>query len=115
MFERRSGRERRVHRNPSVHVSEIEHALETVRFLRPQILEYIQAYGPASAGYFDAAIGVWYGGTLAERFAFVKSCAGNPARKDAWRIVHSAGALAAPLVPYIVRRYYRQRVPGGLG
>lgn len=113
MAERRSGRERRTRREPGARISDVEQALETVRFLRPQILAYVREYGPAAAGYFDRAIRVWYGGTLKERVAFVKLCAGNRALHGAWRIVHSAGALAAPLVPYVVRRYYRQRVPGG--
>jgi len=115
MIERRSGPERRSRRRPFAHVSEVEHALETVRFLRPRILDYVREHGPAASAYLDAAISVWYHGTLAERVAFVKTCAANPALRGAWSIVHAAGALAAPLVPYVVRRYYRQRVPEGRG
>lgn len=113
MLERRSGRDRRHRRQCLAYVSEIEQALETVRFLRPEILNYVRNHGPAAAAYFDSVIDAWYGGTLADRIAFVKSCSGNKAMADAWSIVHSAGALAAPLVPYVVRRYYGQRFPGG--
>jgi hypothetical protein len=95
----------------SVQDSEVEHALRTVRALRPRILAYVGKYGPAAAAYFDTAIDLWYHGSLAERVSFVEACASNPALRGAWSIVHGAGALAAPLVPYIVRRYYRQRVP----
>ena len=112
MLERRSGRDRRQHRQSLAYVSEIEQALETVRFLRPEILKYVRTYGPAAAAHFDCAIAAWYGGTLADRIAFVKSCSGNKAMAAAWSIVHTAGVLAAPLVPYVVRRYYGQRFPG---
>lgn len=112
MLERRSGLDRRQRRQSLAYVGEIERALETVRFLRPEILKYVRTYGPSAAAYFDTVIDAWYGGTLADRIAFVKSCSGNKAMADAWSIVHSAGALAAPLVPYVVRRYYGQRFPG---
>lgn len=114
-MERRSGTERRTRVQNRARVSEIEQALEAIRFLRPEILKFVQQYGPAAAGYFDMAINVWYRGTLSERVVFVKSCVGDPAMTRAWSIIHAAGALAAPLVPHVVRRYYGQRVPKGRG
>jgi hypothetical protein len=115
MIERRSGIERRTDGHGRARVSEVEQALETIRFLRPEILKFVQDYGAASAGYFDRVIDAWYRGSLSERVAFVRSCASDKAMTRAWRIVHAAGALAAPLVPYAVRRYYGQRVPRGRG
>ena len=115
MVERRSGSERRARGHGRAQASEIEQALETVRLLRPEILKFVREYGPAAAGYFDRAIDAWYRGTLSERVRFIKSCARDKAMTRAWNIIHSAGALAAPLVPYAVRRYYGQRVPGQRG
>lgn len=106
MIQRRSGRDRRL--RPAVEISEAEQALETVRFLRPEILEFVRRYGPAAATYLDRVIAVWIRGTFAERVAFVKTCSGDPGLSRAWDIIHAAGTLAAPLIPYAVRRYYRQ-------
>lgn len=106
MIERRSGRERRGF--PRGEGFEVEQALETVRFLRPEIVEFVRKHGADSALYFDRVIAVWYHGTLEQRVAFVKTSAGDPALSRAWSIVHAAGALAAPLIPHAVRWYYRQ-------
>lgn len=106
MIERRSGRERRA--LPRTGAFEVEHALETVRFLRPEILEFVRAHGAQAAAYFDRVIAIWCHGSLEERVAFVKACSGDPALCRAWSIVHAAGALAAPLIPHAVRRYYRR-------
>lgn len=106
MIERRSGHERRG--LPRADDSQVEQALETVRFLRPEIVEFVRAHGPASAGYFDRVISIWYDGTLEQRVAFVKTSSGDPALSRAWSIIHAAGALAAPLIAHAVRRYYRQ-------
>lgn len=86
----------------------MEQALETVRFLRPEIVEFVRKHGAASAAYFDRVIAIWYGGTLEQRVAFVKISSGDPALSRAWSIIHAAGAQAAPLIAHAVRRYYRQ-------
>lgn len=106
MIERRSGQDRRVQVRPRAEVSDAEQALEAIRFLRPEILKFVRDYGPAAAGHFEGVIALWYRGTLAQRVAFMTSCAGDPTLTRAWNIVHAAGALAAPLIPYVVRRYY---------
>lgn len=108
MIERRAGPERRV--APRAEVSEIEQALETVRFLRPEIVEFVRKHGAQSAAYFDRVISVWYHGTLEQRVAFVKMCSDDPALSRAWSIVHAAGMLASPLILHAVRRYYQQGV-----
>ena len=105
MIERRSGRDRRA--LPRTGAFEIEHALETVRFLRPEIVEFVRAHGAASVEYFDRVIAVWCHGTLEQRVALVKACSGDPALSRAWSNIHAAGALAAPLIPHAVRWYYR--------
>jgi hypothetical protein len=91
---------------------EVERALETVRFLRPEIVEFVGRHGAAAAQHLERVIAVWYGGTLQERVAFMRTCQDDPTTRAAWRIVHAAGARAAPLIPYAVRRsYYNPGVP----
>lgn len=106
MIERRSGRERRA--ALQAEGFEVEQALETVRFLRPEITEFVREHGLDSAAYFERVIAVWYRGTLEQRVAFVKTCSNDAALSRAWSIIHAAGARAAPLIPHAVRWYYRQ-------
>lgn len=87
---------------------QVEHALETVRFLRPEILQFVREYGAESAAYFDRVIAIWHHGSLEERVAFVRSCSDDPPLRRAWSIVHAAGKVAAPLIPHAVRWYYRK-------
>lgn len=91
-----------------VKVSGVEQALESILFLRPRILGFVREYGPSAAKHFESVIAVWYRGTVEQRVAFMQTCAGDPALVRAWEIVHAAGALAAPLIPYVVRGYYLQ-------
>lgn len=104
MIERRSGTDRRM--SPRARISQVEQALHAIRFLRPEILAYVREFGPPSAQYFERVIDLWYRGTLEQRAAFVAATAHDPAFARAWRIVHAAGEFAAPLIPYVVRRYY---------
>jgi hypothetical protein len=101
------GRERRQTQRPRFEFgSEVERALETVRFLRPEIVQFVREHGPSAALHFERVIAVWYGGTLEERVAFMRSCQDDPTIRAAWRIIHAAGARAAPLIPYAVRKHY---------
>ena len=107
MIERRKGlADRRL--PATAQVSEIERALESILFLRPQILAFVRDHGPGAAAHFESVISLWYRGSLEQRVAFMQTCAGDPTLTRAWDIVHAAGALAAPLIPYVVRRYYGQ-------
>jgi hypothetical protein len=100
------GQERRTQRPRFEFGDDVERALETVRFLRPEIVEFVRKHGPSAALHFERVIAVWYGGTLEERVAFMRSCQDDPTTSAAWRIIHAAGARAAPLIPYAVRRHY---------
>jgi hypothetical protein len=106
--ERRKG-ERRLCLRSSPDRRAIEGALAKVGVLRDRIKGFVAQHGHRSAAYFEIAAHQWYG-PLEARVALLNACRHDAALEEAWRIVHAAGYQAAPLVSYVVRNYYGERI-----
>ena len=83
----------------------LEGALGTPGLLREGIAAFIRRHGTASLGYMERAVRDWYG-PLEDRTALLEACSGDPGLEEARRLVHAAGCRAAPLLPYVIRRYF---------
>lgn len=105
VHERRLQGERRLSLRPDPDRRALEGALGRPGLLRERIKEFVHKCGPASVHYFDRAVREWYG-PLDGRAALLDACRDDATLEEAWSIVHAAGAQSAPLVPYIVRRYF---------
>lgn len=102
--ERRQGERRQsLRRGPDRRI--LEGALGTPGQLRERISVFIRRYGTASIGYMERAVRDWYG-PLENRTALLEACSDDPGLEEARSLVHAAGCRAAPLLPYVIRRYY---------
>jgi hypothetical protein len=103
----REGTDRRRPVEP-VQVDALDSALEGLRFLSVEIKAYVSRYGRTSIAHFDRVIAEWYG-PLEARTRLLEACQDDAAVAQAFSIVHAAGFRAAPLLPYILRRYFGER------
>lgn len=103
----REGRDRRSRVEP-VQVDALDSALEGLRFLSAEVKAYVHRYGRTSIAHFDRVIAEWYG-PLEARSRLLEACKHDAAIAQAFTIVHAAGFRAAPLLPYILRRYFGER------
>ena len=102
--ERRLGERRQsLRRGPDRRI--LEGALGTPGLLRERIAVFIRRYGPSSLRYMERAVRDWYG-PLEDRTALIEACSEDPGLEEARRLVHAAGCRAAPLLPYVIRRYF---------
>jgi hypothetical protein len=108
LHERRRG-ERRQRLRTTPDRRAVENALAKIGLLRERIKAFVAEQGSGSVPYFDRAVRQWYG-PLEDRVALIRACGSDRALEEAWRIVHAAGYNAAPLVSYVVRYYFGQRV-----
>jgi hypothetical protein len=106
--ERRRG-ERRQSARSTPDRRAVENALGKIGLLRERIKAFVAEHGHGSIAYFDRAVTQWYG-PLEDRVALIRACGNDRALEEAWRIVHAAGYNAAPLVSYVVRYYYGERI-----
>jgi len=104
LHDRRQGERRKsLRRGPDRRL--LEGALSTPGLLRERIAAFIRKHGVASLGYMDRAVRDWYG-PLEDRTALLEACSTDPGLEEARRLVHAAGCRAAPLLPYVIRRYF---------
>lgn len=100
---RRGERRKSLRRGPDRRL--LEGALSTPGLLRERITVFIRTYGSASLGYMERAVRDWYG-PLENRTALIEACSADPGLEEARLLVHAAGCRAAPLLPYVIRRYF---------
>jgi hypothetical protein len=102
--ERRQGERRKsLRRGPDRRL--LEGALGTPGLLRERIAAFVRKYGAESMDYMDRAVRDWYG-PLENRTALIEACSTDAGLEEARRLVHAAGFRAAPLLPYVLRRYF---------
>lgn len=106
--DRRTG-ERRQYLRSTPDRRAIEGALGKIGLLRQRIKAFVAEHGDRSPSYFERAVRDWYGPVEA-RMALLDACRNDGALEEAWSIVHAAGYRAAPLVTYVVRHYYGERI-----